>query len=205
MHALELSSWPKPSARRGAFRVPDRIEPTDETLLARVGAGDRAAFADLFGRYAGRIKGYLMRLGAGAAMAEDLAQDVMVTIWRRAASFDPAKAKAATWVFVIARNAWIDKLRREKTELAYRQANPATEISDDEAPDEAAARIQSQDQIEAALALLSEDQRRVVQLAFFEDRPHSEIAVRLELPLGTVKSRLRLALAKLRTHWEQGQ
>lgn len=181
----------------------DRADPTDEALLLGVSGGDRGAFADLFHRYAGRIKSYLMRLGAGAAIAEDLAQDVMVAIWRRAASFDPAKAKAATWIFVIARNAWIDKLRREKTELAYRQANPPSEMSDEEAPDEAAARLQSQDQIEAAMAVLSDEQRQVVRLAFFEDRPHSEIASHLSLPLGTVKSRLRLALGKLRAHWEQ--
>ena len=179
------------------------VEPADEALLLAVAAGDRNAFSALFGRYAGRIKSYLMRLGAGAAVAEDLAQDAMVSIWRRAASFDPAKAKAATWIFVIARNAWIDKLRREKTELAYRQANPPAEISDDEAPDEAAARVQTEAEIEAALALLSEEQRQVVRLAFFEDRPHSEIAARLSLPLGTVKSRLRLALGKLRAQWEQ--
>lgn len=183
----------------------DCAGPTDEALLQSIARADRHAFADLFSRYAGRIKGYLMRLGAGAAVAEDLTQDVMVAIWRRAGSFDAAKAKAATWIFVIARNAWIDKLRREKTELAYRQINPPEEISADEAPDDAAARTQSQDQVGAALALLSPDQRQVVQLAFFEDRPHSEIAAHLKLPLGTVKSRLRLALAKLRAHWEQVQ
>lgn len=176
---------------------------SDETLIARTARGDREAFAQLFGAYAGKVKGYLVRLGAPPAAAEDLMQDAMVSIWRRAASFDATKAKASTWIFVIARNAWIDKLRRERTELAYRQTVLVSEESEDEAPDEAAMRGQTEDQVAAALATLSEEQRQVVQLSFFEDRPHSEIAAHLSLPLGTVKSRLRLALIKLRAHWEQ--
>lgn len=180
-----------------------RAEDTDEALLTRVAAGDRESFAVLFARYAGKVKGYLMRLGASGGAAEDLAQDAMVSVWRRAASFDASKAKASTWIFVIARNAWIDRLRREKVEIAYRSVTVVSEESEDEAPDDAAARVQSEAQIAAALAMLSEDQRQVVRLSFFEDRPHSEIAERLNLPLGTVKSRLRLALIKLRAHWEQ--
>ncbi len=181
----------------------DVIQETDETLLARVAGGDRAAFARIFSAYAGKVKGYLLRLGAPGAVAEDLAQDAMVSVWRRAASFDAAKAKASTWIFVIARNAWIDKLRREKTELAYRSVTIVSEESDDESPDDATMRGQTEEQVSAALATLSEEQRQVVRLSFFEDRPHSEIAERLSLPLGTVKSRLRLALIKLRGHWEQ--
>lgn len=178
---------------------------SDEVVLARVAQGDRAAFAVVFERYASRVKAYLMRLGAAGAVAEDLAQDAMLTLWRRAANYDAAKAKASTWIFVIARNAWIDRLRREKVELAYRSALLPGEESDDEAPDDAAVRTQDESNIEAALASLSEEQRQVVRLAFFEDRPHSEIAARLSLPLGTVKSRLRLALIKLKAHWEQYQ
>ena len=178
-------------------------EESDEHLLARIGAGDRDAFSAIFARYAPRVKAYLIRLGAAAAAAEDLAQDAMVSVWRRAASYDSAKAKASTWVFVIARNSWIDRLRREKVELAYRLDNPPEPFSDDEAPDDAAERANEAERIASALATLTEEQREVVRLSFFEDRPHSEIAERLALPLGTVKSRLRLALVKLRAHWEQ--
>ena len=180
-----------------------RVEETDEALLLLVAGGDRDAFAALFGKYAAKVKGYLIRLGAAGAIAEDLAQDAMVNVWRRAASFDAGKAKASTWIFVIARNAWIDRLRREKVELAYRSVLIIEEESGDAAPDEAAERAQSEEQVSAAMAVLSPEQRQVVQLSFFEDRPHSEIAERLDLPLGTVKSRLRLALIKLRAHWEQ--
>lgn len=183
----------------------NRADESDEQLVARIAAGDREAFASLFERYASRVKAYLIRLGARGALAEDLAQDAMVAVWRRAASFDPARAQVSTWMFVIARNAWIDRLRREKVELAYNSGLIATEESDDESPADAAMRVQTEEQMQTALALLSDEQRQVVQLSFFEDRPHSEIAERLSLPLGTVKSRLRLALAKLRAHWEQYQ
>ena len=176
---------------------------SDEELLARVSRGDRDAFARLFEAYARRVKSYLIRLGAPSGLAEDLAQEAMVSVWRRAASYDPAKAKASTWIFVIARNSWIDRLRRERVELAYRDTLILDEESPDEAPDDAAARGQTEEQVSAALATLSAEQRQVVQLSFYEDRSHSEIAECLSLPLGTVKSRLRLALIKLKAHWEQ--
>lgn len=207
MTALELS----PGLVRTAFpprlreprAVHSRVEETDEALLVRIAGGDRAAFAVVFGKYAAKVKGYLIRLGAIGAIAEDLAQDAMVSVWRRAGSFDPKKAKASTWIFVIARNAWIDRLRRERVELAYRAFVDQPEESSEESPDDAAQRAQSEERIAGALSVLSDEQRQVVQLSFFEDRPHSEIAEQLNLPLGTVKSRLRLALMKLRTHWEQ--
>jgi RNA polymerase sigma-70 factor (ECF subfamily) len=135
-------------------------------------------------------------------VAEDLAQDAMLSAWRRAASYDPAKAKASTWMFVVARNAWIDKLRRERVELAYSEKNLIDDVSYEEAPDDAAARAQQEEKVSKVLQTLSAEQRQVVQLSFFEERPHSEIAERLSLPMGTVKSRLRLALSKLRRAME---
>ncbi len=209
MRALELSVGSVSGgvrARRSQAAEMDRAhDSADEALLLRISGGDREAFAALFGRYAAKVKGYLIRLGARGAVAEDLAQDVMVAIWRRAGSFDATKAKASTWIFVVARNAWIDRLRREKVELAYRETLIEIDESTDERPDDASERIETEAQMQAALALLSEEQKQVVRLSFFEDRPHSEIAERLSLPLGTVKSRLRLALVKLRAHWEQLQ
>lgn len=183
--------------------MPDLGGEGDERLLTRVGQGDREAFAVLFARFASKVKAYLLRLGAPPAVAEDLAQEAMLSLWRRASSYDPAKAKASTWIFVIARNAWIDRLRREKVELAYRDSLIVSEESDGEAPDDAAIREQTEQEMRAALDQLSEEQRQVVRLSFFEERPHSEIAEQLNLPLGTVKSRLRLALIKLRAHWER--
>lgn len=173
---------------------------SDEVLLSRVALGDRVAFAALFETYAGRVKGYLMRLGASGAIAEDLAQDAMVAVWRRAASYDAARAKASTWIFVIARNCWIDKLRREKVELAYRASLDDPEESDD-APGEAVEREDAAARMREMVETLSEEQKAVVRLSFFDEKPHSEIAAELNLPLGTVKSRLRLAMGKLRAQW----
>lgn len=180
-----------------------QTDQTDESLLTRVGAGDREAFALLFTRLAPRVKGYLMGLGATEATADDVAQDAMVALWRRAKSYDASVAKASTWLFVIARNAWIDRLRRENVEIAYSVRLPASEQSEDESPEDGASRASDRDRMEKALATLPEEQQRVVRLSFFEDRAHPEIAEHLSLPLGTVKSRLRLALTKLRLHWEQ--
>lgn len=207
MSVLALASAPgglgsAPPTQRGVV-VHSRGELSEEDLLARIGAGDQQAFAALFARYAPKVKSYLIRLGAAGAAAEDLAQDVMVSVWRRAASYDATKAKPSTWVFVIARNVWIDRLRREKVELAYQSENPPSQQSEEELPDAAAMRRSDEQRISDAMAGLSDDQRQVVRLSFFEDCPHSEIAERLSLPLGTVKSRLRLALTKLRAHWEQ--
>jgi len=209
MRALELSTGPVRTARprwaKECAVVDSNADDTDEALLVRIAAGDRTAFGTLFAKYAPKVKGYLIRLGAAGAIAEDLAQDAMVSVWPRAGSFDRAKAKGSTWICVIARNAWIDRLRREKVELAYRSGLDDPEESHDESPDDAAVRLQTEEHMAAALETLSEEQRQVVRLSFFEERPHSEIAERLNLPLGTVKSRLRLALTKLRAHWEKVQ
>jgi RNA polymerase sigma-70 factor (ECF subfamily) len=205
-----------PRARRAAaFKLAARLlakdrgvdsaaEPSDADLIARVANGDRAAFAELFSAYAPRVKSYLLRLGANAALADDMAQDALLSVWRRAASYDRKKAGASTWIFVIARNCWIDKLRRERVEFAYRSS---LYDGDESAPDVGADRelelCEDQGRVRAAMEVLSEDQQAVVRLSFFEERPHSEIADVLALPLGTVKSRLRLAMAKLRAHLEQ--
>lgn len=158
--------------------------------------GDREAFVGLFNHFAPRVKGYLMRLGANAEAAEELAQETLLTVWRRAASFDPARAAASTWIFTIARNLRIDLARRgARAPLA---ADPSSDAPPPPAPDELLSACQDEARIGAALARLPKEQAQVVSLAFFSDKPHSEIAGELGLPLGTVKSRLRLAMARLR-------
>lgn len=203
MSALAISEFSNPPPRAWARGMDSAPASHESELLLGVARGDREAFAQLFDRFAPKVKSYLLRLGAPPAQAEDLAQDAMLSVWRRAASFDPAKAKPSTWIFVIARNAWIDRLRREKVEFAYRAGLDNPETSNEEAPDDAVARGEDEARIAAALSALPQAQRDVVRLSFFEDRPHSEIAEHLSLPLGTVKSRLRLALIKLRAQWEQ--
>jgi len=174
--------------------------PNDMTaLLVSVGVErNRAAFEVLFAHFAPRIKSYLMRLGAGAALADDLAQDAMLTVWRKAALFDPAKASASTWVFTIARNLRIDAIRREKRP-EFDQNDPAFVPDQDMLPDQRMVRDGEDARLRDALTELSEEQAQVVRMSFFADKPHSEIAKELGLPLGTVKSRLRLAMARIKT------
>lgn len=166
-------------------------------IQAVAASGDRAAFARLYGYFAPRLKSYFIRLGTADAQAEDLAQEAMLTLWRKAALFDPAKAEAATWVFTIARNLRVDQLRRDRPE-----ADPAvldTLEDDTPAADARLAESQRERSVRAALAALPPDQAEVMRLSFFEDHPHADIAGRLGIPLGTVKSRLRLAMTKVRS------
>jgi len=157
---------------------------------------DREAFAELFSHFAPRLKAWLMKSGATAAAAEDFAQDAMLTVWRKADLFDARKARAATWIFTIARNRRLDMLRRDARPLP----TPEIELGDVEVqrPDDILAASQDAKRVRDALSRLKPDQVEVLRLAFFLDSPHSEIARRLDLPLGTVKSRIRNAMIKLR-------
>lgn len=168
------------------------------SLLTSVGtASDRAAFVALFDHFAPRVKSYLLRLGASPALAEDLTQDVMLLVWRKAALFDAAKASASTWIFTIARNLRIDAIRRERRP-EYDPNDPAF-VPDENVPaDVQMVRDDGDACVRKALAELSPDQAQVVQMSFYADKPHSQIAQELGLPLGTVKSRLRLAMGKIK-------
>lgn len=175
----------------------DTGDSTGDVLLMRgVAVRDRGAFAALFDRYAGRIKAFLMRRGTSADEAEELVQEVMVTVWGRAASYDPDRAAVSTWIFTIARNRRIDLARR-----AGRQSRDVLDPSwEREAePDGYAtlAAAQREGRLRDALADLPEAQRQVLVAAFYEGLSHAEIAARDGVPLGTVKSRLRLAFRRL--------
>lgn len=161
---------------------------------------DAAAFARLFSHFAPRVKAFLMKSGADAAMAEECAQDVMATVWHKAASFDPARASAATWIFTIARNRRIDTLRRE------RRPEPEDLTWGPEAePDQEDALTMQQEteRLSVAIAALPEKQRVLIERAYFGDLSHSEIAEATGLPLGTIKSRIRMALERLRHRMSQ--
>jgi RNA polymerase sigma-70 factor (ECF subfamily) len=158
---------------------------------------DRAAFATLFQYYAPRVKTYLMRQGADQASAEDLAQETMLSAWRKADRFDPTKASAGTWIFTVARNLRIDALRKQRRP-EFDPADPAFVPEPEAAPDAALHAGQTRVIIRDALKHLPEEQATVIRLSFFEDKPHAEIAEQLALPLGTVKSRLRLAMRRVR-------
>lgn len=188
----EVSDEASPSTRPGPGGS------SDEALLAAVAErGDRAAFVALFERYAGRVKGYLIRSGATEGVAEEVAQEVMVALWRRAASYDAARGSAATWIFTIARNRRIDLARRAARRGAGGDDPPIDpEPAASAEADLAAAARDSR--VRAAIADLSPEQRDIVRFAFSDGLSHGEIAERTGLALGTVKSRLRLAFARLR-------
>lgn len=158
---------------------------------------DRSAFVQLFEHFAPRIKAYMRSTGTDNAQAEELTQEAMITLWRRAASYDPAKASLSTWLFTIARNKRIDAVRRTKRFDLF-----AAEALLDEtlAPssEQMASAAETSRIIRDALAELPEEQARIVHMSYFEGQSHSMIADQLGLPLGTVKSRVRLALLKLK-------
>jgi RNA polymerase sigma-70 factor (ECF subfamily) len=166
--------------------------------------GDRAAFAALYEHFAPRLKAYLMRLGTAEDAAEELVQESLIMAWRRAASFDPDQASVATWLFTIARNKRIDRLRREKRP-EIDPNDPALVPDPAPAPDSLFSSAQDEAQVRLALQSLPDEQLHLLRLAFFADLSHREIADRENLPLGTVKSRIRLALARLRTLIGEGE
>lgn len=168
-------------------------------LVARVAESrDREAFAALFDHYAPRLASYLERLGAEPALAEEVAQDAMIALWRKADQFDPQKSSVATWLYRIARNRRIDLIRRAHGGEARLEETQAP-VCDQPRPDEAYAARQNETLLRRALRTLPAEQLRLVRLAFFEGRSHSEIATATGLPLGTVKSRIRLAFSRLRS------
>jgi RNA polymerase sigma-70 factor (ECF subfamily) len=158
---------------------------------------DRQAFMRLFEHFAPRVKAYALRLGAATDLADEIAQETMLTVWRKAALFDPARATASAWIFAIARNLRVDAVRRARF-VTYESEIPETE-SPEPGADMLIGAAELAGRLHLALAALPPEQSEVIRLSFFDDRPHAEIEHALGIPLGTVKSRLRLAMAKLRS------
>lgn len=180
----------------GTDGAPDGVQGEWVNEVLRIArAGDEAAFARLFAHFAPRVKAYLIKSGSTVAAAEDCTQDVMATVWNKAALFDPARASVATWVFSIARNRRIDLLRKarrpEPEELPW---GPEAEPD----PADTMALQQDNQRLGQALKALPPAQRELIEKAYFGDLSHTEIAGATGLPLGTIKSRIRLALDKLR-------
>ena len=182
------SSGPGPE-----LKAQDQADLLDAIALRR----DRDAFKALFTDFAPRIKAFARRMGAESHVADDLAQDVMLTVWRQAARFDRRKAGVSTWIFTIARNRRIDTIRRERRP-AYDPHDPALDRAAEPQADEALHSLRQGERLRRVVAQLPEEQSSVLRLAFYEDKSHGVIAEELNLPLGTVKSRIRLAMGKLR-------
>jgi RNA polymerase sigma factor (sigma-70 family) len=176
-----------------------------DLLIAVAKVQDRVAFAGLYRFFAPRVKSFLLRAGLDSGVAEELAQETLVSVWRKAASFDPTKACVSTWVYTIARNLRVDHLRRKRevlrepppdgeheNEALHQQADPSPSLPDQLADQRAHALVRS------AIEQLPHEQREVLRLSYYEDQPHAAIAAALGIPLGTVKSRMRLAVTRLR-------
>jgi RNA polymerase sigma-70 factor, ECF subfamily len=199
-HEAKFGTGLRRTPAGGQLLTPVEITvPLDAAAQARLiglvaSAQDRQAFALLFKHFAPRLKAFHLRAGLNDAAAEELAQETMLLLWRKAASFDPARAGASTWIFTITRNLRIDQSRRQ------RAAVPEPLLEEDLSPSAEVLCLSNEraERMRGALAALSAEQRRVIELSFFSDTPHSIIAAALKLPLGTVKSRIRLALARLR-------
>jgi RNA polymerase sigma-70 factor, ECF subfamily len=192
--ALSLTGPTLPRARAAAsIRVVQEGELTDGELIERVGTGDRDAFDELYRRYSRPVLGLALRRLGDRGRAEDALQDAFAAIWRSAASYDPARGRGGAWLYTVARNAIVDGARR-------RPEPPM------EAPDEASGEIGPPEQAEAswlawrvhgALELLPDHERPVIELAYWGGLSQSEISEFLHVPLGTVKTRTRSALARL--------
>ena len=196
--AADYAAPAKGLSGRAEGRVTMTVEQEPDWAALLVAVRDHAdtvAFGHLFRHFAPRVKAFLKKSGAGEALAEECAQDVMATLWQKAHLFDPSRASVATWVFTIARNRRIDALRKarrpEPEDLPW---GPEAE------PDQADALEMQQEnrRLGEALAQLPEKQRTLIERAYFGDLSHSEIAAETGLPLGTIKSRIRLALERLR-------
>jgi RNA polymerase sigma-70 factor, ECF subfamily len=169
----------------------------DDGLVARVADGDTDALRQLYERHGGIVFGLAYRLVGDRQGAEECTQDVFVALWRGAASYDPARSRVSTWLYAITRNRSLDLIRRRAVRPVELMDSPP---SRDQSPDasEIAAASERAERVSAALAELPEPQLEVLKLAYFEGLSHSEIAERLGIPVGTVKSRVRLALERLR-------
>ena len=178
---------------------------TWDELLVRVGRDrDKSAFAELFDYFAPRVKSFLLRFGTDMSLAEEIAQEAMIMVWRRAETYDPRQSAASTWIFTIARNKRIDRLRRENRPLPD-MTDPAVMPESIETGEIQVARMQQEKKIRHALKNLPEEQAKMIFSAYYEEKSHREIAEESGVALGTVKSRIRLALNKLRAHMKEDE
>lgn len=203
--SLEIDHTKRPPSRtsrkdhRPAMRKPQEISPQTAQMISVRDRRDRTAFAALFDHFAPRLKGFMMRSGMGAAQAEEIVQDVMLTVWRKSDQFDPHKAQVSAWIYQIAKNRQIDVFRKEsrpmpealkfEAELGIGDVQSASEIVEVE---------QEAGQLRAALAKLKPDQRDMIEKAYLGELTHQQIKSQTGLPLGTIKSRIRLGLERLR-------
>ena len=174
-----------------------------DRLLLRVGSDrDRFAFKKLYEHFAPRLKSFLLRIGSDMSAAEEICQESMIMVWRRAETFNPDSAGASTWIFTIARNKRIDKLRKDNRPLPDLNDPSFFQIPVDKS-DDILQRVEEEKKIKNALKNLPPEQAKLILSAYYEEKSHRKIADETNLPLGTVKSRIRLAINRLRSQLEE--
>lgn len=178
---------------------PDSRE-ADRALVARIEGRDAGALAALYDRHAGRLLGLAQRILGDAGEAEDVVQEIFLHVWKSAATFDAARGPVLAWLLVATRSRSIDRLRSRRSagRTAGRPLDETPEIASPEDIERGVAAREWEAQCRGAIGQLPEDQRRALELAYFEGLTHQEIAERTGAPLGTVKTRVRLGLMKLR-------
>jgi len=172
------------------------IKVLSSALVSIAEKRDREAFRAIYNHYAPRVKSYLIKQGATVVSAEELSQETLMSVWRKADRYDPQKASAGTWIFTIARNLRIDSLRKENRPQ-FDPNDPSFLPEHETPPDDNIAISETRDLVSKAIKELPAEQADVIRLSFYSDKAHTTIANELGIPLGTVKSRMRLAMKKL--------
>lgn len=185
----------RPISHIETYRVQEALNPATQWLLRLRDQRDKSAFQALFGHFAPRLKTMFQRSGLPAAQAEELVQDVLLTVWRKADLFDAERAEASAWIYGIARNRMIDHIRKSRRPLPEELLHQPEES---ENPAQVFALEQEVEHLRLAVASLPTDQRILIEHAYLGELSHSEIKDLTGLPLGTVKSRIRLGLERLR-------
>lgn len=186
-------------------KEPDRQ--LEAELISRISSGDEAAFAALYDRYSPGLYSLVLKIVRDEKESEDVLQEGFSHIWRRAATYDPARSSAFTWAVMILRNKAIDRLRaRQRQQRTVERATEEFSYSLDgaEAASEEADRREEGARVRTALQQIPDDQKKAVELAFFGGLTHEQIAEKLNAPLGTIKARIRRGLLKLRDFMKEG-
>lgn len=194
-HRSAVATAYEPEVQSLSSSAPDELSAQTQWMLAVRDQRDKQAFGQLFDHYAPRLKGFVMKGGIGAAQAEDIVQDALLKVWQRAEQFDPTRAQVSSWIYQIVRNQTVDFVRKDKRpvpEELTREPDPEPDAAD------ALALEQESNVLRSALQALPEDQRHMIERAYLGELSHSQIQTETGLPLGTIKSRIRLALERLR-------
>ena len=199
---VDYAQYPKRAASMlrakgttGVDRTEKKMDAWSKCLIAVRDEEDSASFARLFQHFGPRVKSFLISKGASDGVAEEAMQEAMATVWFKARLFDPARASASTWIFTIARNKFLDSIRKTN------RPEPEDVDWEGEAPQEPMELVAAAEEaklVKEAIEQLPDGQKEIVQKAFFGDLSHSEIAALTGLPLGTIKSRIRLGLERMR-------